>query len=114
MFVPEISGQETLRPFRCLFLLVSDMVRGLHNVGRGRGGVDAALSSIRAACTVVGIDSDCLFPVDEQRYLADRIPGARFHEINSRFGHDGFLLEYPQLTAVMAPLLEEMDRDGRV
>ena len=85
-----------------------------HNVGRGRGGVDAALSSIRAACTVVGIDSDCLFPVDEQRYLADRIPGARFHEINSRFGHDGFLLEYPQLTAVMAPLLEEMDRDGRI
>lgn len=32
-----------------------------HNVGRGRGGVEAALSSIKADCTVVGIDSDGLF-----------------------------------------------------
>lgn len=83
-----------------------------HNVGRGRGGVDAALSSIKADCTVVGIDSDCLFPVGEQRYMAGHIPGAKFHEIVSRFGHDGFLLEYQQLTAIIAPLLAEMDKES--
>lgn len=77
-----------------------------HNVGRGRGGVDAALASIKADCTVIGIDSDCLFPVAEQRYIAEHIPGAKFYEIFSRFGHDGFLLEYSQLAGIVEPLLE--------
>ena len=76
-----------------------------HNLGRGRGGVVAALSSITAETTVVGIDSDALFPVCEQHFMADNIPGARYHQITSRFGHDGFLLEYPQLQQIIQPLL---------
>lgn len=76
-----------------------------HNVGRGRGGVEAALAAIKAECTVIGIDSDALFPVCEQKFLAEHIPGARYREITSRFGHDGFLLEYGQLTGIIAPLL---------
>ena len=78
-----------------------------HNLGRGRGGVRAALASIRSRCIVVGIDSDCLFPVCEQRLIAEFIPGAEYHEITSRFGHDGFLLEYEQLKRIIAPLLDD-------
>ena len=78
-----------------------------HNLGRGRGGVRAALASIRSRCIVVGIDSDCLFPVCEQRLIAESIPGAEYHEITSRFGHDGFLLEYEQLKRIIAPLLDD-------
>lgn len=63
------------------------------------------MASIKADCTVVGIDSDGLFPVHEQRFLAEHIPGAKFHEITSAFGHDGFLLEYAQLTKILKPLL---------
>ena len=76
-----------------------------NNVGRGRGGVKAALSSIRTECTVIGIDSDGLFPVVEQKFIAESIPGAVYHEITSKFGHDGFLLENDQLTAIIKPLL---------
>lgn len=76
-----------------------------HNVGRGRGGVESALASIKADTTVVGIDSDGLFPVHEQRFIAEHVPGAKFHEITSAFGHDGFLLEYEQLKAIVIPLL---------
>jgi homoserine O-acetyltransferase len=76
-----------------------------HNVGRARGGVERALSCIRAHTTVVGIDSDALFPVCEQKRIAAAIPGARYYEITSRFGHDGFLLEYEQLTEIIEPLL---------
>ena len=36
-----------------------------HNVGRGRGGVDAALARIKARTTVVSIDTDALFPPQE-------------------------------------------------
>ena len=76
------------------------------NVGRGRGGVESALSRITAASTVVAIDSDCIFPPHSMKPIAAAIPGARFHVIHSKFGHDGFLLETAQLTAILQPLLE--------
>lgn len=76
-----------------------------HNVGRGRGGVAAALSKIRAKCTIVGIDSDNLFPVEEQKFMAETIPGAVYCQITSKFGHDGFLIESEQLTKIIDGLL---------
>ena len=71
------------------------------NVGRGRGGVAAALARIKARTTVVAIDSDNLFPAIESRTWAPLIPGAEYIEISSRFGHDGFLLETARLTAIL-------------
>lgn len=68
-----------------------------HNVGRGRKSIEAALKSIRAKTLVVGIDSDLLFPVAEQKFIGRHIPGARVAVITSLYGHDGFLVEYDQL-----------------
>ena len=87
------------------YYYLSDSVNS-NNAGRGRGGVEEALKSICADCTVVGIDSDRLFPVEEQKFLASHIPGAVYHEITSKFGHDGFLLENDQLTDIIKPLLQ--------
>ena len=76
------------------------------NVGRGRGGVVNALKQIRAATTVVAIDTDCIFPPQVMRPMAEAIPGASWHLIHSHFGHDGFLLETEQLTEILSPLLQ--------
>ncbi len=64
-----------------------------HNVGRGRAGVESALKSISARTLCIGISSDFLCPVNEQKFLAANIPGATYVEIDSPFGHDGFLVE---------------------
>lgn len=64
-----------------------------HNVGRNRSSVPDALSKITAKTLVVGISSDLLFPVEEQKFLAEHIPSAQYLEINSFYGHDGFLIE---------------------
>ncbi|NVO86350.1 homoserine O-acetyltransferase MetX [Hymenobacter terrestris] len=69
-----------------------------HNVGRGRGGVAAALGQVRARTLVISITSDGLFPVAEQQLLARHIPGAMYAEMDSPYGHDGFLLEDAQIT----------------
>lgn len=71
------------------------------NVGRGRGGVPHALSMIKAKTAVIGINTDVLFPVGEQKLLADYIPGASFDKIHSDYGHDGFLLEYEKIEKVL-------------
>lgn len=72
-----------------------------HNVGRGRGGVVNALSSVKAKTLCIGITSDILFPVEEQKLVAENIPGAAYTEIDSAFGHDGFLIEVGRLTEII-------------
>jgi len=69
-----------------------------HHLGRHRGGVPAALARIGARTLVLGITSDVLFPLSEQRELANHIPAAMYGELESRFGHDGFLLETAAIT----------------
>lgn len=77
------------------------------NAGRGRGGVAAALGTIRADVTVIAIDSDCIFPPYDMEKMAESIPGAAFHTIHSSFGHDGFLLEHGQIENIIEPILED-------
>ena len=74
------------------------------NVGRGRGGVAQALAQIKAKSIVISITSDGLFPPCESSEWAKHIPGARYYEIESRFGHDGFLLETEQITRILDTL----------
>ncbi|MDQ1609815.1 MAG: homoserine O-acetyltransferase/O-succinyltransferase [Microbacteriaceae bacterium] len=68
-----------------------------HDIGRDRGGVDAALARATARALVLGIDSDRLFPVEGQVVIAAHLPGnidgTAPVVIESSFGHDGFLIE---------------------
>jgi homoserine O-acetyltransferase len=79
-----------------------------HDVGRGRGSVEEALASIKAKSLVVGIDSDRLFPIEDQQRIADNIGGeligGKLHIIESAYGHDGFLIE----KQVVGPLLTQL------
>ena len=72
-----------------------------HHVGRDRGGISSALQKIKAQVTIIGIASDQLFPLAEQRLLAMHIRGAQYIEIDSVYGHDGFLTEINQLSFVL-------------
>ncbi|MFN5416031.1 MAG: homoserine O-acetyltransferase [Flavobacteriia bacterium] len=74
-----------------------------HNIGRNRISVQKALQEIRAGTLVIGINSDILFPVSEQQFLADAIPNAKLEIIDSIFGHDGFLVE----TELLEQLIDE-------
>lgn len=69
-----------------------------HNLGRGRGGVIKALSTIQAKTLALALEGDLLFPPEEQEFLAEHIPGAIEKEIRSDYGHDGFLLEFEQIS----------------
>ncbi|EMR04317.1 homoserine O-acetyltransferase family protein [Cesiribacter andamanensis] len=72
-----------------------------HHVGRGRGGAQQALAGVTAKTLAVGIDSDLLFPLQEQEYLVQHIPQARLEVISSLYGHDGFLVEAAPIAAAI-------------
>ena len=68
-----------------------------HNVGRHGFSIKNALQRIKSKTMVIGIDTDILFPIQEQQLLADNIPNAQLAIIKSNYGHDGFLVETDQL-----------------
>ena len=77
-----------------------------HDIGRGRGGVVAALSGITIPVVAVAIDSDRLFPVRLQAEIAELAPlAAPLVTISSPFGHDGFLVEVESVGNVIRSAL---------
>jgi homoserine O-acetyltransferase len=72
-----------------------------HNLGRGRGGVTNALNSIKADVICVGIKSDMLFPTDDQKFIATHAKKAEYIEMDSFYGHDGFLIETEKVTGII-------------
>lgn len=82
----------------------------LFDLGQGRGGVAAALARIEQPLTVVGIDSDRLFPLRLQEELVELTPGAdRLHILRSPYGHDGFLVEKGQVGEFVAHAISRID-----
>lgn len=78
-----------------------------HDVGRGRGNAENALKSASQPVIVVGIDSDVLYPTSEQKELASLLPNGTYAELHSENGHDGFLIEFKQLSEIITGFLEE-------
>ncbi|MFK7980697.1 MAG: alpha/beta fold hydrolase, partial [Saprospiraceae bacterium] len=77
------------------------------DVGRGRGGLEKALSRITAKTLVISLDTDILFPPSEQKFIADHIKNAQYKKVKSDFGHDGFLIEYEQLEKYISAFLNK-------
>ncbi|MDB5284989.1 MAG: homoserine O-acetyltransferase [Bacteroidota bacterium] len=95
------QGQKLKNRFDADSYLTLSKAMDTHHVGRGRNSVQEALAKIKAKTLVVGISSDILFPVSEQKFLADNISGAVYREIDSPYGHDGFLIETGQITELL-------------
>ncbi|HEX5534318.1 MAG TPA: homoserine O-acetyltransferase [Actinomycetales bacterium] len=77
-----------------------------HDLGRGRGGVKAALGRVQARTVVASVDSDRLYPTRLSEELAARIPGCEgMVEISSPHGHDGFLIEMDDVGRLASNLL---------
>jgi homoserine O-acetyltransferase len=64
-----------------------------HDVGAGRGGVEAALGAVHVPVLVLGIDSDHLYPPREIEALASALPRGELAWLRSPHGHDAFLIE---------------------
>ena len=71
-----------------------------HDVFRGRELYGDILSDVEVPVLVVGISSDVLYPVSEQKELADLLGNGIYREIDSDEGHDAFLIEFPKMVQI--------------
>lgn len=88
-----------------------------HDLGRGRGGVAAALAAVRGRLIGIGIPGDLLYADTDVRWWAE-LAGAEYQSIQSVHGHDAFLIELEQVGAILgaalagAPVLTASARVG--
>ncbi|MCP4704220.1 MAG: homoserine O-acetyltransferase [candidate division Zixibacteria bacterium] len=99
------QGDKLIRRFNSQSYMILLKAMDEHNVGRARGGLINALGKIKSRTLVIGISSDILFPICEQKFIANHVSGAAYREIVSDFGHDCFLIEYNQLTSLLKEFL---------
>jgi homoserine O-acetyltransferase len=77
-----------------------------HDIGRGRGGIEAALARVTAASVIVGVDSDRLYPTHLQYELSRCLPDhPEVKVVHSPYGHDAFLIETGQVGKAIAAAL---------
>ena len=95
------QGEKMQKRFNAFSYWIISKAMDTQNIGRNRGGLKKALKRIKAKSLFLGIDNDILFPTVEQKFLAENVTGAIYSEIDSYYGHDGFLLEFDKLTSAI-------------
>ncbi|MEM7370695.1 MAG: homoserine O-acetyltransferase [Bacteroidota bacterium] len=92
------QGDKLVKRFNAFSYWTLSKAMDSQNVARSRNSVQEALSLIQANCLVIGVGSDVLFPIQEQQLLHQLIPHSHFFEVQSSYGHDGFLIETDQIS----------------
>lgn len=109
----EHQGDKLLSRFDAGSYVILTEALNSHDVGRGRGGVSAALRACPVPVVVGGITSDRLYPLRLQQELADLLPGcAGLRVVESVYGHDGFLVETEAVGELIRQTLGLADREG--
>jgi homoserine O-acetyltransferase len=109
----EYHGGKLVRRFDANSYLLLTKAMDLHDVGRGRGGIDAAMARLRCPVLSVGVVSDILYPLHQSHAIVEhaRAAGAeaRSVELDSPHGHDAFLIELDQLGLPISAFLDDLE-----
>jgi homoserine O-acetyltransferase/O-succinyltransferase len=112
----EYHGDKLARRFDTNSYLLLTKAMDLHDLARGRGGMDAAVRRITAPTLVMGVNSDILYPTYQQEMIAGALLGngidARYVEIDSPHGHDAFLIEDDQVGAALHDFLIDVEKSA--
>jgi homoserine O-acetyltransferase len=99
------QGKKLVQRFDANSYLYLTRAMDLFELGRDFGGIDNALKAFKGKALVIGISSDILFPVCQQKELVQDMKrnniDVEYKEIKSPFGHDGFLIESGKMEPII-------------
>ena len=104
------QGQSFINRFDAnTYLYITRAIDGFDLAASGGGTLEAAFAPVRAETLVVGFTSDWLFPPEQNRAIVLALQRAGKHasyaELATDLGHDSFLLESPELYALVSAFL---------
>ncbi len=110
----EYHGTKLARRFDANSYLLLTKAMDLHDLARGRGDLQDALARVSVPTLVMGISSDSLYPTYQQRQLCDILAAqgtpTDYVEIDSRHGHDAFLIDLDQIGTALSQFLLDVDK----
>lgn len=95
-----LHGERLVQRFDATSYVALLSAMDTHDVGRGRGGIAAALAAVGNRLTGVGIPGELLYPAESVKEWT-RASGAKYVDLPSVHGHDGFLLETTRVSAII-------------
>ena len=96
------QGEKLAKRFNAYSYWLLTKAMDSHNIARGRpGDVKGVLQNISQKTLIIGINSDILCPLEEQHFLARHIPNSTMVEIDSAYGHDGFMVETEKISKAL-------------
>lgn len=96
------QGEKLVKRFNAQSYWLLTKAMDSHHIARNRAETTAdVLKTIQQRSLIIGITSDILCPVEEQRFLARNMPQAAYYEIDSPYGHDGFLIEFERIGKIL-------------
>lgn len=102
------QGDKLVKRFNAYSYWFLTKAMDTHHLGRGRGGdVEQILQKLQQKTLLIGISSDILCPLEEQRHMKAHLPNATLVEIDSAYGHDGFMVEAEKISQYLRTWLNE-------
>jgi len=92
------QGDKLVRRFNAYSYWILTKAMDSHNLARNRDKLENVLKGISQPTLIIGVTTDILCPLNEQRLLNKHIPNSTLIEIDSSYGHDGFLIEHERIS----------------
>jgi len=104
------QGEKLVERFNAYSYWILTKSMDSHHIARGRGGkIEPVLENIHQKTLIIGITSDILCPLVEQHHLSECIPNASLVEIDSTYGHDGFMVESKIISEHLSKWMNEIN-----
>jgi homoserine O-acetyltransferase len=96
------QGEKLIGRFHAYSYWLLTKAMDSHQLARGRGGdLEAVLQGIDQKTLLIGVTSDILCPVEEQLFMAAHMGDVELVEIDSAYGHDGFMVEGEKIATLL-------------
>lgn len=103
----DYQGEKLADRFDAHSYIVLTKAMDTHDVSRGRGSFEEVLGRVIKPVQIIGIDSDHLYSIREQKELAKLLKNGNYREIHSSYGHDAFLIEFEQINGIIEPFIQK-------
>lgn len=108
----EYQGKKLVERFDANTYLHLTRALDLFDIAEGFRSLEDAVSRIECPTLVVGVSSDLLYPVYQQKQLAEALHSTdkrvAYTEIDTPHGHDGFLIDFPKMEPSLRQFLESL------
>ncbi len=102
------QGRKLVERFDANSYVTLTKAMDMHDLGRGRAGYEEVLRSMQLPVEILSINSDILYPKEEQEELARFMPNSTILYLDEPYGHDAFLIDVEKVSRMVRDF-----RDGR-